>query len=142
MDEAATIMARIEADLATLAKLNAQMGDLPALQNGPSLPGEFVWNGNTYSGLRAVAWRLVNALWTRNPRLASFAELALPVWRDHNPLVADAGTVGSARRDANKFFEAHRIPWRVQTSGGTVFLKNTPSGNLLAPCPLVARDTP
>jgi hypothetical protein len=80
--------------------------------DGPKLPNAFVWKGESHQPLPRTAFRLVNYLWVQRSRTARFDDLAGPVWGDHAKMVTST-MAGSARREANRFFESHGIPMTV-----------------------------
>jgi len=81
-------------------------------------PGGFVYGGKLFEGCTKKPWRLINLLWKKRGRWSNFSSLAdanadEPVW-DHAVDVSPK-VVGSARKQANKFFSKNAIPFRVET---------------------------
>ncbi len=98
--EKASLLDRITADLAGIL----------VSENGPSLPGEFVWNGGTFRGLEPTPWRLLDFLWKQPGRLARYSdEMSEFVWRDRN-YSCEGSPVKEAARDIRNFFREHSIP--------------------------------
>ena len=84
--------------------------------DGPGCLYSFCWCGTVYPGMMPTSWRLVRYLWKARHRTASFKDLAGPVWDDHAETITGS-QVGSARRNANRFFEENEIPLRVTIKG-------------------------
>lgn len=88
--------------------------------DGPIADG-FRWRGSDYIGLTRKPWLVIDFLWKQTSRVAAFGELAEPVWGDRGRFIS-TNKVGSARREVNKFFKDHGIPFRVTINGRTVTL--------------------
>ena len=80
--------------------------------DGPVGPDGFCWNRTEYFGLAPAPFRLVKYLWNQTDRTADFLDLGEPVWYDNEKDV-DVNAVGSARREANKFFQRHSLPFKL-----------------------------
>ncbi len=91
-------------------------GPVPIEDDGPVESRTFRWRGELYGGCNPTAWRLIKFLWTNRGRKVGYVELGHPVWEQHKTPLATK--VGSARREANRFFREKRIPLRVKTGGG------------------------
>jgi hypothetical protein len=92
--------------------------------NGPVPPNCFVWNKEKYDGLPPVPWRLVDTLWKSPNHTAGYRTLGEPVWDDRE-IEPDKEAVGTARKAANRFFQAKGIPLKVAIKGLCVSLRNT-----------------
>ena len=90
-------------------------------EEGPSPPDKFSFNGTAYSVPRPMVFKLIEHLWRSRGRTSRIDNLAEPVWGDHGGSVDDS-SLGSVRRDANKFFEEHGLPFRVRTKSRCVSL--------------------
>lgn len=97
--------------------------DGPTDPDGPCGLREFRYQGRVYPNrpgdpeLKPTAWRLVNCLWDAKDQTADFDELAEPVWDDHDGTVT-TDRVAAARREANHFFKAHCLPFRITVAAG------------------------
>lgn len=92
--------------------------------NGPIPPNCFVWNKEKYDGLSPVPWRLVDTLWKSPNQTAEYRKLGEPVWDDRE-IELDKEAVGTARKAANRFFQAKGIPLKVAIKGLCVSLRDT-----------------
>jgi|GEM_PF-4955095 len=101
--------------------------------DGPISPDGFRYDGEAYLGCTATPWLLISFLWNARNRNASWGDLALPVWR-HAQASVDESNLGSAAREANRFFNLHRIPFAVTISRKTrtATLKRRDSADLLS----------
>lgn len=81
--------------------------------DGPFPPTGFRYKGREGRDCRPLPWRLIDYLWSQRDRSASFNELAEPVWGDKGRLI-DPNMLGSARREANKFFRKHGFPFIIK----------------------------
>jgi len=97
-------------------------GDATTQSDGPFRPDGFRWKGKDYTGLRPTAWRLVEALWLKKRRTAEYRKLGKEVW-DDDAIEPDKETVGTARKEANTFFQKHHVPLAVSVKGLHVSLK-------------------
>jgi hypothetical protein len=98
-------------ELATCAELEASWLRV-AKPDGPFGTDGFRWQQIEYHGLRGKPFALVLYLWDLPDRVADFDDLAEPVWGDHAANLG-ADQVGSARREANRFFSKRKIPLSV-----------------------------
>lgn len=82
--------------------------------DGPCHPYTWCQNGKRLPDkLQRLTWKLVKHLWDKKDNTASLDSLAEPVYGDREQIV-DKASVGNQRTKANRFFEDHNIPWRVQ----------------------------
>ncbi len=86
-------------------------GEVPA--DGPEPPDVFNHNGVSYDGFTGKPFLAVQFLWTRRNKSADRQDLALPVWGDHS-FDPDDNAVEGLRREINKFFGLHQIPWHAK----------------------------
>src|SRR6516165_8495928 len=105
-------------------------GEPPA--DGPCGTDGFRFGGAEHRRMNPTAWRLVRYLWEQSSHDADWKFLAAPVFGDREELVTE-GMVGSARREANKFFESKNIPFRVATSPRNQRASIEPSEKKLSP---------
>lgn len=107
-------------------------GPKDSSDDGPIPPNAFRWQGEEYYGLSRKPWLLVAHMWPRkNKSSDDQALVASGIWDDLRDVTKDS--VGSVRRDANRFFRENRLPWSVTISkdpasknGMLVTLKNEP----------------
>lgn len=83
--------------------------------DGPVRPDGFRYEGHLYDGVREMSWRLIIHLWNAANHSASFDDLAEFVWGDRELRHLDESQFGTARRDANRFFNEHSLPFRVRS---------------------------
>ena len=82
--------------------------------DGPCAPYTWRLDGDVIDDkMKAMAWALANLLF-ENRQLVEFSALAEPVFGDREALVTE-DNVGTHRKNANKFFRLHGIPWRIRT---------------------------
>lgn len=87
------------------------------------LPDYLYYQGDRFV-VQTKICRLLNFLLSRQDRQCLVEDLALPVWCDENESITD-NQIGSLRRNTNKFFQTHAIPYEISTRAGYVRLKNT-----------------
>jgi hypothetical protein len=107
-----------------LRELDRMLRQALVSENGPVAPYWFWWNGQRYQVQKPLIWRLIDFLWQAATRSAEFEELAEHVWQDRNVELTE-GTTGSARREANQFFNEHGIPLKVRLSARRFVLEET-----------------
>lgn len=93
---------------------------------GPFPPDGFSFGKKRARVGRPKVWKLISYLWGLPDRACELDELAEPVWGDDQAAV-DANTIGSVRRDANKFFESNGWAFRVKVKGGFISLVDSNS---------------
>ncbi len=84
----------------------------------------FTWrhNGEVVLGqMRSGSWKLVKHLWGQDNRTAHRDAISELIY-GAPAKICDASEIGSRRRDANKFFRTHEIPWKVAIAGEFVHL--------------------
>lgn len=81
--------------------------------DGPVAPNAFRWQGETFSGLQPVPWRLVNALWCGPNRTCHIDDLIEAVWENHGK-VNEGTSLRSAQSKANRFFQKHKVSLRTK----------------------------
>jgi hypothetical protein len=89
----------------------------PSEPDGPA--GVYQWRLNgrlILKTMREGSWRLVKFLYPEGS--ATFDDLAEPINGDREE-VPDSISIGSLRRDANSYFNAHGIPYKVSVSAKT-----------------------
>jgi len=107
------------------AEVEPEPEEMPA--DVPVSPDGFCFQGVVYHGFTSKPWRMVDYLWTCRGMKARFESLGGPVSGDHSePMGNDQ--VGSYRREANRIFEYHKIPYRVRVQRHTVMLERRPTG--------------
>jgi hypothetical protein len=94
--------------------------------DGPVPPDAFWYKGSIFHGLQPKPYRLVEHLWTCTNMTADVRDLAEPVWGDHEAETGD-NALGSVRRQANRFFQRHAIPYQVRIKNKTVLLERRPA---------------
>lgn len=94
-------------------------------QDGPIPPNTFSFGGVAYSLRSALVWRLLHHVWSKPGRQVSVDSLAEAVWGDATHSVSYLA-VASLRRNANRFFKAHTLPFMMRTSQDTVFVVSRP----------------
>jgi hypothetical protein len=94
--------------------------------DGPVPPDAFRHEARLYHGLQPKPYRLVEYLWGCENRTSPFHDLAEPVWGDREQMVPDCGP-GSLRRQANRFFAKHAIPYKVSIKNRMAALVKQPS---------------
>jgi hypothetical protein len=62
--------------------------------------------------MKELPWRMVNYLWSLKGKSCKWEQLAEPVYGDEE-YVIDGEAIPSLRREANRFFDRHGIPWKV-----------------------------
>ncbi len=90
------------------------------LKDGPVPPDKFRFAGTTYGSLGPKPYWLIYVLWNASNRTATKEEIAEKVWGDPN-VELDQNDLGSARKQANKFFRDQSIPYKVEISPGCQF---------------------
>lgn len=107
------------------AEVDPKGGKTPSTcPDGPCDPYTWRLNGEKINDqLQPAAWKMIAHLWTLPEKFASFDELIVPTYDDHDH-VADGIAFGSLRRAGNAFFEKHGIPQRVSLKGASVLLKS------------------
>jgi hypothetical protein len=96
--------------------------------DGPCRPYTWRHEGTVAANhMQPAAWRLVDHLWRRPQKAATFDELKQPVYSDPEH-IADQSNFGSLRTRANTFLSQHGIPWQVRIKKGLVFLMLRDSG--------------
>ena len=95
-----------------------------ARADGPFPPNGFSFSGNEGTISRPKVWKLLRALWEAEDNTLEFHDLANPVWGDREELI-DSPKVSSLRRDANRFFGKHSIPFTVAIKDTFVSLTRT-----------------
>ena len=94
----------------------------PPQADGPCHPYTWQENGERIDDqLQPAAWRMVNHLWSRRYLSASFDQLEVPIYNEHDDRV-DNITAGSLRSAANRFFKKHNLPYRVCIKQTIVYL--------------------
>jgi hypothetical protein len=97
----------------------------PRVGGGPT--GQYQWLKNgvpIMAKMEPTPWRMCKCLWNADGMAAEFDELIESVYNDPEH-IADRGTFGSLRRQANKFFGANGIGLRVTLSKTRVALVPT-----------------
>lgn len=116
-----------------LDKVSVDLDGILVSENGPSLPGEFVWNGSTIKRLEPTPWRLLDFIWKQPGRHARYSEeMAQFVWMDRNKDY-EGSPIKEAARDIRDFFRKNKIPLTCSNSASsrsvavisTVSQKNT-----------------
>jgi len=79
--------------------------------DGPIEPDGFRFQGRAYHGLARKPFFALLYLWGQPNKVARLDDLAGPVWEDH-AYPPDAEAVRGLRRDLNRFFRAHQLPWK------------------------------
>lgn len=112
------------ANWGSLNELRRLLNQLPhnVVADGPFLPDGFRFEGNEYRGCPPKAWGVINYLWNRPGRCATFGDLSDPVWGG-DPV--DEGNFGSARSDANGFFKKNHVPYIVRGKNSAAELVDT-----------------
>src|SRR5690349_8981862 len=88
-----------------------------SLPDGPCHPQTWRHAGSTLAPLclQPLTWNLVEFLWNKRDRTATFQELAEPVWRDH-ALTLGSAQIGRQRTLANRFFQKNGIPFLIRVN--------------------------
>jgi hypothetical protein len=82
--------------------------------DGPVSPNGFRYRGRKCDGMPPKPWLLLNHLWQCPSRECDYMDLAEPVWGDDATGVEPGGNLGSARREANRFFDKKGLPFRIE----------------------------
>ncbi len=93
--------------------------------DGPVHPGSFSWAGQSFSGLAPKPYRAVCYLWSQGNRTAPVDDLAEPVWEDHE-MMPDNNAIGGLRRQINRFFRKHGIPFHAAVKNHCILLRDGP----------------
>lgn len=88
---------------------------MSGIQDGPIPPDEFGFSGKCGRMKRSRTWQFVKILWNSPNRTVTLDGLAKPLWGDSKHDISIMA-VGSLRRDANRFFTEHGMPFRVRLS--------------------------
>ncbi len=84
--------------------------------DGPFGLNGFRWQTCERIGMEPLPWKLIRHLWSTKDRTATYTDLAVKVWDDVQRNLRNGDELPSARKKANKFFEAGPFPFRVKLS--------------------------
>ena len=104
------IRQRMESYSCDLLAIRPKLGAV--YENGPVPIRSWRQDGKLLGGWLPKAWNLVNFLYTKKDRTASYDETAEPVFGDRE-IVVTSELIGSHRRNANNWFLEHNIPLEV-----------------------------
>lgn len=86
--------------------------------DGPVRGNAFHYKGKVFHDMNQKVWLLLDFLWKRADRTATFTELAAVVWCDHGRDVTE-GMVRGVQERARKFFAANALPYHISVSAQT-----------------------
>lgn len=97
-----------------------------SLPDGPSPPNLFAFAGETFEISSPAVWRLMNHVWNSPNRQASVNSLGNAVWND---IAHDISYLALAtlRRNSNRFFRQHDLPFQMRISQEVVLIKDLDS---------------
>jgi hypothetical protein len=78
----------------------------------PIPPDAFMFNGQRFDGIARQPFLALQYLWTMPNRAATKDDLTEPVFGDSEEFV-DKGQIHNIRRDLNKFFRCHNLPFKA-----------------------------
>ena len=92
------------------------------VQEGPLLPNKFAFAGKKKVVNGPQVFRLISALWKAQNRLLHLDELNEPVLLDLEERLTK-NQIHSIKRDANRFFRKHKIPYHITKTVDCLELK-------------------
>jgi len=88
---------------------------------GPVEPDKFAFNGALYDVPSPLVWRLLDYVWRTPGRRASVESLSVGVWDDPQHSISYLA-LATLRRNANRFFRQHELPFKMKAGQEEVVL--------------------
>lgn len=89
--------------------------------DGPIPPDQFAFGGVLYQIQIRPLWRLIDHVWRQPNFHASVDSLKQAVWNDATHDIS-YWAVATLRRDANRFFRSHKLPFEMRARQESVLL--------------------
>lgn len=104
--------------------LTSVVGNTMGTHVGPVDQSKFAFNDTLYDVPSPLVWRLLDYVWRKPGRRASVESLAVGVWDDPQHSISYLA-LATLRRNANRFFRQHKLPFKMKAGQEEVVILDT-----------------